>query len=339
MKTLPTTIPSTMKALVLKEFNGKPLIEELPVPEPGKGQILVKIHASPINPSDHHFIYGNYPTEKTLPVVPGFEASGKVIATGNDYMSRRLLGKNVNCLAPLDGNGTWAEYMVTDKNLALPLKKEIDLEQGSMLFVNPFSALGMVDMAIKEGHKAIANTAAASALGQMLLRFCKHKKLDLVNIVRREEQVALLKEQGATHVLNSSEKNFTSRLKETFNSLGVTLAYDAIAGDMPGILMEALPIGGKVRIYGGLSDAECKINPLSIIFKKKAIDGFYLLYWINNQNIFNKISSANTILKNIDSQFYSKIHKKVSPENFSEGLHTYLSEMTKGKILIMFNGN
>ena len=114
-----------------KMMVGKDLqIEQVDLPKPGKGEILIRIDSSPVNPSDNSFLRGMYGSRKTPPIIPGFEASGKVLASGNDFMARRLLGKNVACFAPMDGNGTWAEYMVTRANMAIPLKKEVDLEQG-----------------------------------------------------------------------------------------------------------------------------------------------------------------------------------------------------------------
>ena len=96
MKSIPSfRIPSKMNALVLSEFNGNPLLQEVEVPIPEKGKVLIKIESSPVNPSDNSFIRGIYSTKKTLPVIPGFEASGIVVATGDDFMSKRLLGKAV----------------------------------------------------------------------------------------------------------------------------------------------------------------------------------------------------------------------------------------------------
>jgi NADPH:quinone reductase-like Zn-dependent oxidoreductase len=247
------------------------------------------------------------------------------------------LGKKVSCYAPENGNGTWAQYMITRASFAIPLKKDISLDQGSMLMINPLSAFAMVDIAIKEKHKAIANTAAASALGQIMVRVCKEKKLPLVNIVRRQEQADLLKEQGAEHILNSSEENFAEKLKQTFFSLNVTLAYDAIAGEMSGILANALPHGGKVAVYGGLSVSACMINPVNLIFENKKITGFWLTNWIARQNMVNMIFTSNTIQKNFSKYYQTRIQKQVSLEEFMDGLRIYQDKMTEGKVLIKPN--
>jgi NADPH2:quinone reductase len=331
-------LPRTMKALVLHQYGSQPVLEELPVPAPKKGEVLVKIHASPINPSDISFIHGHYHAgEKPMPVIPGFEGSGIVVATGRDFFSRRLMGKSVSCFAPGNGNGTWAQYMVTGAGFAIPMNKNIGLDQGSMLMVNPLSAYAMVGIAIKEKHRAIANTAAASALGQIMIRICKDKNLPLINIVRRQEQLLLLKEQGAEFVISSSEENFAEKLKQTFSSQRVTLAFDAIAGEMAGILAGALSPGGTVTVYGGLSQSACMINPVNLIFENKNIKGFWLSEWITRQNMITMIRISNTIQKNFNKYYRTRIQKQVSLEMFTEGLKVYEDKMTGGKVLVMPN--
>jgi NADPH:quinone reductase-like Zn-dependent oxidoreductase len=292
MKSLPSfELPEKMNALVLTEFNGNPQIQEVDVPSPGKGEVLIKIDSSPINPSDNSFIRGMYSTKKTLPVIPGFEAGGIVVATADDFMSKRLLGKSVACFAPQDGDGTWAEFMVTKNNTVIPLRKGFDIEQGSMLLVNPLSVIAMLEIAKKGGHKAIANTASASALGQMMNKLCIEKNLPIVNIVRRDEQVELLKNQGAKYVVNSSSDNFPEELSSIFSELHVTLAFDAIAGEMATDLLEALPTGAEVMVYGGLSEQPVSANPAKLIFEKKKLSGFWLSDWITHQPLL-KIGRA-----------------------------------------------
>ena len=338
MKTIANLkLPDKMMALVLREF-GKPLeVQQVDVPKSGRGEILVKIDSSPINPSDSSFIRGMYRTKKVLPVIAGFEASGTVVATGRDLMSKRLLGKKVACFAPTDGNGTWAEYMVTGKNSAIPLKKAVDMEQGSMLLVNPLSVMAMVDIAKKRKCRAIANTAAASALGQMLNRVCMDKKLPLVNIVRRDEQVELLKKQGATYVVNSSSKNFKDELSTVFSQLGVTLAFDAIAGQMTFDLSEALPAESEIMIYGGLSEQPAFIHPGKLIFERKKVVGFWLSEWIAHQPLLKLLFIFNEIQKYVSAKHHTSIQKRVPLSGVEDGLKLYLEHMTAGKILVKPN--
>lgn len=327
-------IPHEMKALYLEEFGKDLKVKEAVVPVPGKGEILIQMDSSPVNPSDNSFLKGNYGSKKQLPIIPGFEGSGKVVASGNDFMSKRLLGKNVACFAPMDGNGTWAEFMVTKANMAIPLKKGVDLEQGSMLMVNPISVMAMVDIAKKGKHKAIANTAAASALGQMLNRQCIENNLPIVHIVRRDEQVELLKSQGAKYIVNSSSNNFIEEMTKVFNELNVSLAFDAIAGQSPFDLIEALPVGGEVMVYGGLSEKPSSIHPGKLIFEKKKVSGFWLSEWITHQSMLKMLKTFGKIQKMISHNHRTRIHQSVSLANTQKGIQAYLEHMTAGKVLV-----
>ncbi|MCH7658850.1 MAG: zinc-binding dehydrogenase [Bacteroidetes bacterium] len=328
------TLPDTMNALVLKAFNIPPEVMQMKVPVANNGEVLIKIDSSPVNPSDNSFLKGVYSTEKPLPVIPGFEASGTVVATGHDFMSKRLMGRKVSCFAPTDGNGTWAEFMVTKNRLVIPLKKNVSLEQGSMLLVNPISVIAMLDIAKKGKHKAIANTAAASALGQLMNHVCIDKNIPIINIVRREDQVELLKSQGAKYVVNSSSKSYNEDISKLFSDLKVTIAFDAIAGQSAYELMEALPNGGEVMVYGGLSEQPALANPGKLIFENKKLSGFWLSEWISRQSLPRMLRIFNKIQKMIAYEHQTTIQERVSLEHTVDGISKYLENMTAGKILV-----
>ena len=133
-------------------------------PRPGIGQVLVRMAAAPINPSDIGFLQGSYGAHGGASAVPGFEGSGTVVAAGGGYLTRLLLGRRV-AFSDASG-GTWAEYHAANASLCVPLKKDITLEQGAMLLVNPLTALALLSIARQGRHKALVNTAAASALGR-----------------------------------------------------------------------------------------------------------------------------------------------------------------------------
>ena len=129
-----------MKAVVLTGPNTWE-VSEVPKPKPQKGQVLIKMAYSPINPSDLAFLTGEYGLKKGFPIVPGLEGSGVVESSGGGFVANRLKGKNVACSAPTTGNGTWAEYMVTEATKCVDLSPQVGLDQGAMLFVNPLTAL------------------------------------------------------------------------------------------------------------------------------------------------------------------------------------------------------
>src|SRR5574341_1806975 len=257
-----------MRALELRAYDGKPeslALVEKPVPRPNKGQVLVHIAAAPINPSDLMFLRGHYANPKKLPVVAGFEGSGTVVAAGGGFIGRMLVGKRVACAAPFDGDGTWAEYMVTSEKFCIPLRRGISLEQGATLIVNPLTAWALMDMAKRGRHRAVVQNAAASALGRMILRLGHRLGIPVIHIVRRQEQVELMRSLGANHVLNSSETNFDADLKKISHERQASLALDAVAGEMTGRLLSAMPHGGRVIVYGALSEQACQIDPRSLI--------------------------------------------------------------------------
>ena len=326
--------PNSMKGLTLKEFDRGLTVEDLTVPKPIKGEILVKIDSAPINPSDWAFLRGLYNSPKKLPVVAGFEGSGIVMATGNDFFSRRLLGKKVACFAPTDGNGTWAEYTLTQARTAIPLEEKLSLEQGSMLLVNPLSVIALISIAKKKGCRAIANTAAASALGQLLDKMCKSNGLQCVNIVRRPEQVELLKKSGTQFILDSSSHTFKSKMDNLFKQLNVKIAFDALSGAMVSQLLASLPKSGEVMVYGALSEQEMIVPHGRFIFEDKKISGFWLSKWINEQSMFTLFHSFKKAQKFLYNHHEIHIRNRISLAQVTKGLNSYPENMSEGKILI-----
>src|SRR5215216_7428933 len=170
------SIPATMHAVQLDEPNGSLTLRDIPVPRAQAGQVLIRMAAAPINPSDLGSLSGlSYSGKRKFPFTPGLEGSGTVMEAGAGIMPRLLKGRRVACSALLTGNGTWAEYMVTSAQLCIPLNRNVSLEQGSMLLVNPLSALALFEIAQQGKHPAMVSTAAASALGGMILRLGKRR--------------------------------------------------------------------------------------------------------------------------------------------------------------------
>jgi NADPH2:quinone reductase len=156
----------------------------------------------------------------------GNEGAGTVIAAGSGAAAQALLGKTVAVL----GGAMYSQYRTVKVELCLPLPPGTSAAEGASCFVNPLTALGMTETMRREGHKALVHTAAASNLGQMLNRICLADGIGLVNIVRKPEQEALLREQGAVHVVSTASPRFVEELTEALVATGATLAFDAIGG-------------------------------------------------------------------------------------------------------------
>lgn len=223
-------------------------LETVSLPEPGPGELLVRVEAAPINPSDLGLLFG--PADMTtlamdgdaltakvfapglaavkvrlgqsLPV--GNEGAGTVVQAGPDQ--QHLIGKRVGMI----GGAMYAEHRLIPAAACIVLPEGATAAQGASLFVNPLTALGFVETMRAEGHKAIVHAPAASNLGQMLVRICKADGVGLVNIVRSPAQADLLRGIGATHVVDSSAGDFAAQLTEAIAETGATLAFDAIGG-------------------------------------------------------------------------------------------------------------
>jgi NADPH:quinone reductase-like Zn-dependent oxidoreductase len=258
-------------------------------PDPGPDEILVRVEASPINPSDLGLLLGpaDVSTAKaaggvTTAAVPaqfmkamaarldqslpvGNEGAGVVIAAGSDPAAQALMGRTVAIL----GGAMYAQYRTVKVADALPLPADATPADGASCFVNPLTALGMVETMRLENHKALVHTAAASNLGQMLVKICLEDGVELVNIVRSAEQAKILKDIGAKHVVDSTSASFQDELTNALAETGATIAFDATGGGklasqiLSGMEAAAMRTAGaysrygsttfkQVYIYGGL---------------------------------------------------------------------------------------
>jgi NADPH2:quinone reductase len=274
----PATLPATMlqlRSLITAEGTLELSLAELPLPLPGADEVLIAVQATPINPSDIGLLFGAADMRTAVasgsavrPVVTaqvpergraamaarvgqslpvGNEGAGLVVATGDSPAAQALLGRTVAVI----GGGMYAQYRCLPASQCLVLPEGTPAAAGASCFVNPLTALGMVETMKREGHRALVHTAAASNLGQMLNRICLKDGVPLVNVVRSAEQAALLRSQGAVHVCDSSTPDFTATLTDALAATGATLAFDAtgggtLAGQILGAMEVAINRSAKV---------------------------------------------------------------------------------------------
>jgi NADPH:quinone reductase len=243
-----------LRSLVTSDGTLEISLHEVPVPVPGANEVLVRVEASPINPSDLGLLtagadlttatVGGTPErpvvtaslrkeslaalsarlDKALPV--GNEGAGTVVAAGTSDAAQALVGKTV----AIAGGAMYSQYRAIDASACLVLPESATARDGASSFVNPMTALGMVETLRREGHSGLVHTAAASNLGQMLVKLCQKDGIPLVNIVRKPEQAELLRSLGATHVLDSTTPSFDADLAEALQATSATLAFDATGG-------------------------------------------------------------------------------------------------------------
>ncbi|MEA2811478.1 MAG: hypothetical protein QOJ17_5619 [Rhodospirillaceae bacterium] len=243
-----------LRSLIRKNGELELSLAEVTIPEPGPDEVVVKVEATPINPSDLGLLLGPADmatakatgsgngikvtakvAEASLPVLAarldqampvGNEGAGTVIKAGSSEAAQALLGKTVSMV----GGAMYAQYRLLKATGCQPLPTGTTAAEGASWFVNPLTALGMTETMKREGHKALVHTAAASNLGQMLNKICNEDGIGLVNIVRNPEQAKLLRGIGAKHVVDSSAASFTDDLTQALVETGATIAFDAIGG-------------------------------------------------------------------------------------------------------------
>jgi NADPH:quinone reductase-like Zn-dependent oxidoreductase len=297
------TLPSSglaLRTLITPEAGLKVFLEEAPVRAPVGDQVLIRVEAAPINPSDLALLTGPADLSQATaegegaakalhaPVPEPFlkfvagrlgealpagnEGAGVVIAAGDSPAAQALMGRTV----AFANGGAYAQYALSGIFTVLPLPEGVSAEQGASAFVNPMTALSMVETMRMEGYTALAHTAAASNLGQMLVRLCQAEGIGLVTIVRSAEQAAILRGLGAVHVVDSSLPSFEADLEAAIAATGAMLAFDAIGGGklasqilaaMERVAAKTGPYSRygsstmkQVYIYGGLDTGPTTLN-------------------------------------------------------------------------------
>jgi NADPH:quinone reductase-like Zn-dependent oxidoreductase len=243
-----------LRSLIKKSGELEISLANVPTPEPGPDEVVVRVEASPINPSDLGLLIGaadmttaKASSTKESPVITakvpeagmkamagrldesmpvGNEGAGVVIKTGSSDAAKALMGKTVAMI----GGAMYAQYRCLKVNECLPLPAGTTPAEGASCFVNPLTALGMTETMRREGHKALVHTAAASNLGQMLNKICLKDGIGLVNIVRSPQQADILRKIGAKYIVDSTAPGFMEDLTNALVETGATLAFDAIGG-------------------------------------------------------------------------------------------------------------
>ena len=322
-----------MKAALQHEASGELFIEEVEVPIPGPGEVLVQMEYTPINPSDLSFLQGTYAEKPSYPVIPGIEGSGTVVAIGSGILPKLRMGKRVSCTSTKGNGGTWAEYMLTSAMHVIPIGK-LDFEQAAMLIVNPLTALSFIDIAKANKHKAIVNNAAAGALGKMINRLAQNSGLPCINIVRNSQQVEILKSEGANYILNNTDTDFSSNFQEISNKLSATLVLDPIGGPQAGELLKLAPKESILMLYANLSESQISIDSRILVQEDKQIQGFYLANYNSKKNLLKALADTKRVQKLIGNELKTNIQKKFPIENINEALELYKKQMSIGKVLI-----
>ncbi len=365
----------TMQTLVKPEGQLEISLARLPMPEPRDHEVLVQVQAAPINPSDLGLLVGaadmtsavaserdglpvitaNVPPAgmramggrvgEALPI--GNEGSGIVVKAGASAEAQALLGKTVALL----GGALYAEYRCLPAMMCMELPSGTDPKDGASCFVNPLTALAFTEVMKTEGHTALVHTAAASNLGQMLVKICKADSIPLINIVRSAAQVELLKGIGARYILNSEDSDFNDQLTAALVETGATCAFDAIGGGkLANTILACMEVAAvknmkeysrygsdtfkQVYIYGML-DVGPTVLTRSFGFDW-AVSGFLLTPFMAKAGVEKMMQMRARIVAELKTTFASHYSHEVSlVEALNlETLHAYNAKRTGEKYLI-----
>lgn len=374
MSELPTSMRQ-IRSLVTVSGTLELSLARVDMPTPGAHEVLVRMEAAPINPSDlglllamadvskavdsgtddapivsapipHAVMQGLAPRlGESMPV--GNEGSGVVVAAGPNDDARSLLGKTVAII----GGATYGEYRAVPAMSCLVLPDGTDPRDGASCFVNPLTALSMVETMRMEGHTGLVHTAAASNLGQMLVKICVADGVPLVNIVRRPEQAGLLRELGAAHVCDSSAPTFTDDLTVALMATGATIAFDAtgggrLAGQILGCMEAAInatateysrygsSVHKQVYIYGGLDRSPTElIRNFGMMW---SIGGWLLTPFLGKLGMPGMLRLRQRVVDELTTTFASHYTDEVSLAGALsiEAIQTYAKQATGQKFLI-----
>jgi NADPH:quinone reductase-like Zn-dependent oxidoreductase len=324
-------------------------LEQVSYDDPAPDEVIVRVEAAPINPSDLGLLLGPAQIDslreegtaeapavvfdvpkgrlgsmkarlgQSMPV--GNEGAGTVVAAGAEVA--HLMGKRVAAAA----GAMFAEYRKLKARDVVALPEGVSAADGAAIFVNPMTALGFVETMRREGHSAIVHTAAASNLGQMLQKICLADGIPLVNIVRSDEQAAILKDIGATHVVNSRDEDFRAKLTDAVADTGATIAFDAIGGGALGsdILqaMEAAAVREmaeysrygsdrfkQLYIYGALDLTPTTLNRLAFGFQW-SVSGWLLLPFFRKAGMETLTAMRQRVLAELTTTFASRYTRTI----------------------------
>lgn len=331
-----SSLPQTYRALIAKEDDNHPArLQDLPLPKPGKDQVLVKMAFASLNPVDIRTMNGGLRFGPNPPYPVGLEGSGTVIAVGEDLKKPYKVGDRVYVYNP----GTLAQYNLAQSENCALMKEDVSFEEGAYHIINPSTVAYMAALTERGGHKAVISSVASSSVGKMAIRLFKQKGIKTINIVRQDKYIDELKREGADYVLNSESPDFEAQLKEIAAKEQATIAFDPINGDFTAKISKCQPPNSICYAYGMLSgQVTWSIPEKKMLDDGKAITGFVSTHYVNefkNKGELDKLfKELHTSLKTI---YKIHINRTFSLEEIFDAMEYYNKNNSKGKILIKLN--
>lgn len=321
-----------MKELIFEQ-TGHPLevlqLRESAVPNPKPHEVLIRVKARNINPSDIMFVRGMYGITPKLPSSAGFEASG--IVEQGDETGKVKTGTRVMFTAI----GTWKEFVCVPAALVIPIPPQMPDEVACQAFVNPMTAYGMIEESGLQAGDWLLITAGASAFGKFAIQMAKAKGIKVAATVRHDAQKEVLEKLGADLVINTETEKIQRVVPEKTEG-GVHVIFDAVGGMLGAKALACLRPKGKMMVFGALALENMPVNSGLLIFKNLKIEGFWLSTWMEEMAADARMKAFQTVfgfLMNENSQV--DIEAKFPLSDFKAAIEAYESPGRNGKILLV----
>jgi NADPH2:quinone reductase len=288
------------------ERNGEPLDvvswRELPSPELGPDEVLVRMRLSPVHPSNLHVIRGRFGRQPALPASPGSEGFGIVEAVGAGVSQRRVGDRVVL----LDCPGTWREVVVCPAGRAVPVPDRVSDDDAAQALINPVTAwvMTVVEHKLRRGDWLV-QTAAGSTVGRLVLQIAKAQGFHTINLVRRREQIDEIKQLGGEVVICTEDENWPEQLMEATGGRGVTRAIDCVAGRVGATVARCLAPGGRMLVYGALSSHrqsdptafEMPIFAPRLVYSAAEVRGWFQPHWLETTDEADSYKALESMLE------------------------------------------
>lgn len=337
-----TDLPETMTAVLQTGdgYSGQatgPVIENaadyletarIPVPEPGPGQVLIRLRMASVNPSDLHFIKGEYGQPRVRGQPAGFEGCGDVVAAGDQAMG--LVGRRVAFVA----GGAWAEYVRTDATMCVPLRPDISDTDGAAQIVNPLTAMAMVNLARADGD-AFVISAATSQLGKLMCALGRDLGMRPIALVRRAAAVQAMSDLGAARVLDITAPDLSTQIAGVCADLRPRVFLDAVSDQISERVFSAMPPGARWIVYGKLSSEAPRLTQMGqFIFMDKRIEGFWLTNWMRQASDADRVAAATEVQARFaDGRWRTDMSRRLSLDQVVPELAEAL-KLPDGKVMI-----
>jgi NADPH:quinone reductase-like Zn-dependent oxidoreductase len=308
-------------------------VKESPAPEPQPHEVQIQVKARNINPSDLMFIQGKYGIQPNLPSSAGFEAAG--IVSKSDEEGKFPVGTRVMFTAQGTNTGTWREYITLPAKQVIPMPEGMSFEIACQAFVNPVTAVAMVNKSELQEGEWLLLTAGASAFGKFAIQVAKSKGIKVACTVRHDEQKKYLSDLGADLVVNTEKEDLKKVISEVTGQ-GVSAVFDAVGGELAAKALTCIKQFGKMYSFGVLSGEPMPLNTGLMIFKEVSIEGFWLssiLKRISNEDRAKLYKETQAFLMDEDSKV--EVEASFPLTEVKAAIEAYNKPGRNGKILLV----